>query len=164
MENKNSTLYIATLVVLCLGFGTLVFQYLEKPKEADWVELQASPTQQNLNTPYTQDENVTIYLSGAVKKPGIYSVDPKKRLLEILKKLGGTTADADLEKVNLASFPKDGQHIRIPTKKSRSTHSNKRYFKQHYSTKRQDPTKKIEDANPPVNDAFRKRAFHYSSY
>lgn len=57
---------------------------------------------------------VSVYISGAVKKPGIYEVPAGIRVVEALKLAGGITPEALLHKVNLAKKCKDGLHIHVP--------------------------------------------------
>lgn len=62
------------------------------------------------------DIEVTMYvdISGAVNKPGIYSVDSETRLYEVIELAGGLTNDADIDSINQAEFVEDGQKILIP--------------------------------------------------
>ncbi|MDR0880663.1 MAG: ComEA family DNA-binding protein [Clostridioides sp.] len=59
---------------------------------------------------------ITIYVSGAVEKPGIVTVDSNKRLFDAVAALGGTTAEANLDGVNMAKKLEDGKHYVIPKK------------------------------------------------
>ncbi len=56
---------------------------------------------------------VVIYLTGAVASPGVFTVTPGTRLVEVIDEAGGATPEADLEGVNLASTVSDGQHIHL---------------------------------------------------
>ncbi len=59
-----------------------------------------------------------IYISGAIKNPGVYSVDPGTRLADLIRTAGGFDEDVDKEfidtKLNLALSLADGDHIYIP--------------------------------------------------
>lgn len=63
--------------------------------------------------------SITVYLSGAVKKPGLYSLQANSRIGELLDLGGGITADAAYEWVtanlNLAQKLNDADKIHIPS-------------------------------------------------
>lgn len=65
---------------------------------------------------------ITVYITGAVVKPGLISLHEGMRLVEALSRVGGTLPGADLEKVNLAQVLEDGVHVHVPLKK---THASK---------------------------------------
>ena len=44
----------------------------------------------------------TVYASGAVQHPGVYTLPPTARVAELLQLAGGPAPDADLDQVNLA--------------------------------------------------------------
>lgn len=56
---------------------------------------------------------VVVYLTGAVVSPGVVTVPAGTRLFEIIEEAGGALPDADLEGINLAATPSDGQHIHL---------------------------------------------------
>ena len=55
-----------------------------------------------------------VYLTGAVREPGVYVVGPESRLMDVIDAAGGAMADADLAAVNLAVRVRDEQHWHIP--------------------------------------------------
>ncbi len=61
-----------------------------------------------------QNKVAVVYISGAVNKPGMYSIDNGTRVLDAINIAGGFTQDADLNKVNVAKQIKDGMHIAVP--------------------------------------------------
>lgn len=60
-----------------------------------------------------------MYISGAVKNPGLYPIETGTRFQEALEKAGGPTEEADLSKVNLAKKCKDGMQLNVPYKKEK---------------------------------------------
>lgn len=58
--------------------------------------------------------SITIFISGEVKNPGVVTIDSDKRLSDAIENLGGTTENADLNKINLAMKLEDEQHYIIP--------------------------------------------------
>jgi competence protein ComEA len=57
---------------------------------------------------------VNVYVSGAVRNPGVYPLGEDARLADALAAAGGATGDAQLELVNLALRVKDEAHYHIP--------------------------------------------------
>ncbi|MCH7605848.1 MAG: helix-hairpin-helix domain-containing protein [Chloroflexi bacterium] len=55
-----------------------------------------------------------VYISGAVLKPGVYTLRPGDRLEDALQAAGGATSEADLSAVNLARRVQDEGHYDIP--------------------------------------------------
>ncbi|MHA7181216.1 SLBB domain-containing protein [Arthrobacter sp. MDB2-24] len=56
---------------------------------------------------------VVVYVTGAVASPGVVTIPSGTRLFEVLEKAGGALPEADLEGINLAATPSDGQHIHL---------------------------------------------------
>lgn len=57
-----------------------------------------------------------VYVTGAVRNPGVYEIAPSSRVYEALNAAGGFSSDADQEAVNLAALLSDGLHIKFPRK------------------------------------------------
>ena len=60
------------------------------------------------------EERVTVYVTGAVRRPGVVTLAAAGRTEQAVEACGGATPDADLAKINLAMPLKDGQHIIVP--------------------------------------------------
>ena len=65
----------------------------------------------------------TVYISGEVLRPGVYSLTPDQRLYDLIRLSGGFTKLADTAPLNLASRIKDGQKVTIPRKNTSSKSS-----------------------------------------
>ena len=61
-----------------------------------------------------QEIKVTVCISGAVVKPGLYQVRKGGRAQQVIELAGGVTEEADMDRVNLAQLCKDGGHIKVP--------------------------------------------------
>ena len=61
-----------------------------------------------------QPVQVTVCISGAVAKPGLYQVPRGSRAQQVIELAGGVTEEADMDRVNLAQLCKDGGHIKVP--------------------------------------------------
>lgn len=87
------------------------------------------PVAQNPQSPENPDEDpmtprfgpasaatIRIHVAGAVKKPGVYAIPSWYRVTDAVKKAGGPSPDADLDRINLADGLKDKEQLRIPSK------------------------------------------------
>ena len=57
-----------------------------------------------------------IYVTGAVKKPGVYKLSDDSRIFQAIDAAGGFTSKADQTSINLAERLMDGMHIHIAQK------------------------------------------------
>ena len=55
-----------------------------------------------------------VYVTGAVRDPGVYALEQGSRLVQAIEAAGGATEEADLSAVNLAARMTDEQHWHIP--------------------------------------------------
>lgn len=58
---------------------------------------------------------VTVFISGEVNGSGVFTLPENSRIIDALDKAGGPTTYADLNRINLASFLVDAQHIIVPS-------------------------------------------------
>lgn len=58
--------------------------------------------------------DVVIQVDGAVATPGVYTLPPNARLIDVIAASGGLAANADMTTLNLASRLGDGESITIP--------------------------------------------------
>lgn len=63
-------------------------------------------------------QEVTAYIHGCVKRPGVYSLPAGSRLYELVKKAGGFSKKARKDAWNQAVLVEDGQQYKIPSKKA----------------------------------------------
>ena len=55
-----------------------------------------------------------VYISGAVRNPGVYEVEGGSRLVDVIDAAGGEAEDADLSAANLAAKVRDEDHWHVP--------------------------------------------------
>jgi competence protein ComEA len=65
-----------------------------------------------MSTPTPGPLNVNV--DGAVNKPGNYTLPPGSLVDDAVRAAGGPTADADLERINLARVLNDGDRVHVP--------------------------------------------------
>lgn len=113
---QKKAVWMAGLVTLFLG-GSLYLHHQDQLNAA-----QAPPKPVVMQSETTKEKQTcTVYISGAVHQPGLYQVDPKSRVQEVLPLAGGVTAEADLNRINLAKVVKDGMQINVPEQKNKSS-------------------------------------------
>ncbi len=59
---------------------------------------------------------VTVHVAGQVASPGVYAVPSGGRVADAVIVAGGTSAEADVEQLNLAARVSDGERIYVPRK------------------------------------------------
>lgn len=59
---------------------------------------------------------LVVYVSGAVKKPGVYTLAPGARLHQAIQKAGGFRSGAQEDALNLAGFLQDADQLHVPLK------------------------------------------------
>jgi competence protein ComEA len=59
-------------------------------------------------------EEVFVHVAGAVRRPGLYRLDPSARVAEAVQHAGGPLPRAELTAVNLAARVADGQQVIVP--------------------------------------------------
>lgn len=67
-----------------------------------------------VSAPTTRSPSLRVAVSGAVVQPGVYAFYEGDRVQEALAAAGGPTADADLDKLNLAQRLRDEGQVVVP--------------------------------------------------
>jgi competence protein ComEA len=111
---------IAAVAVIAVG-GFVLFR--PRPAPAPEVSLPyadgaapspSAPSSGGGVTSTTEVTMVFVHAAGAVNAPGVYQVPSDARLADVVRAAGGATADADLDRVNLAAPVEDGQQLYVP--------------------------------------------------
>lgn len=81
------------------------------------ISTQSNSSNNNVNTENIEaDKTVTVDISGAVKKEGVYTLHQGARINELIHAAGGLKSNAQLKNVNRAIMLKDQDKIHIPYK------------------------------------------------
>lgn len=67
-----------------------------------------------------EEEGILVFVCGAVKKEGVYSLGTDARVYEAVAAAGGFAEEADRDAVNLAMPMHDGEQLRIPTEEEKA--------------------------------------------
>lgn len=114
--DRNKILYILiVLVFLGVFWGWYYF------RTADGVEMTVSDVEtlsEDSNKTANsngKDERIMVHITGAVKNPGVVTINQDARLFEAIELVGGLTVTADVNTLNLARKIQDEEKIYIPT-------------------------------------------------
>lgn len=77
----------------------------------------AEESQEITSTIEETSGDIFVYVTGAVKNPGVYCVGADSRIYQVLEQAGGMTKNAQTDYLNLADKVYDGQKIQVMTKK-----------------------------------------------
>ena len=102
---KKSITHILLTILVCLAslfmifFGAGIFESYE-------TEFESIPEE------VTKPE-ITVYITGEVKNPGLYTLEQGNRVDALVEKAGGLTGKANVSAINMAKILKDGDHIKV---------------------------------------------------
>lgn len=110
----RKSMLILLLIVLAVAGGTYYGCYMQ---EKESIQLDAA------SQAVSQEDRaeITVYVTGAINKPGVVTVREGARMADVVKACGGLLPTADGEKVNMAQVLKDGQQVRVPEKAGSET-------------------------------------------
>ena len=119
MKKYSKSVKWCVMLVLVLAAGILYSCKLpDSGKAVMW-----EGTEEELiesENPSSQEEvtqaEIYVYVSGCVKKPGVYRLPADSRIYQVVEAAGGMTKKADAEGCNLAEALQDGEQIHIPSK------------------------------------------------
>ena len=106
MKTASQITLVIAMVIIVAGGAAFLIRLAPSNGGAIQIVLPA-------DTP-TPSFSLKVYVSGAVRNPGVYALDEGDRLEDAIEASGGAAIDADLEAVNLSARLKDEDHWRIP--------------------------------------------------
>ena len=118
LERYKKQILIGIIVVICL-LGIVerlgLFQSnnsLDTHPQNDLSAAKKAAVHQN-----SQEATIAVYVSGEVKRPGVYVLPKASRVGDALALAGGFSSSACTNEINLAAKIKDGQQVNFPSKK-----------------------------------------------
>ena len=109
---KKKIVVICFLIVACVGISI----WQSKPSV---IAEEPITWQQKVEPEKKQTVNICVYISGAVKNPGLHRIPLGSRGQDAIALAGGFLPNANKDKVNLAKKLKDGTHLNVPILKER---------------------------------------------
>lgn len=106
---------LGLLVALVLIGGTL---FLTRRPDPPPITLHPPPTPAPTSTPLptVTPAPITVFVSGAVRAPGLYELPINARVGDALADAGGLSANADAIAINQAELLWDGAQVHVPVK------------------------------------------------
>lgn len=119
MNKKKIIIFILILFICPIGLvikdkleskdDIYVLTEEEKSSDESMEEQEIKKEENNIT-----DKKITVYVSGAVNKPGIVTLNEGDRLAKAVEKVAGTTKKADLNGINMAIKLQDEMHYIVP--------------------------------------------------
>lgn len=107
------------ITALSLGVSVVVVWLLIRPSAPLIEATLPNVASTNLVVRTTDASGVVIvHVTGAVKKPGVFELSSHARVIDAVTAAGGPTAQADLQRINLAQTIIDTEQIYVPARSS----------------------------------------------
>ena len=117
MKNNKKTkniIIIILVIIIIIIYNKFIMQNDEIIIEN--IAEEENKTEEIQENNSTTEENIVIYITGEIKKEGIYELPENSRIADAIEKAGGINEQADLTQINLAYKLQDGMRIYIPKK------------------------------------------------
>jgi competence protein ComEA len=101
------------VVIINLAVIGAAFYWLQRPLSPQVEVVPASVPSPATPAP-TAPPALRVYVAGAVLQPDVYRLPPGSIVKDALQAAGGTTAEADLTRINLALELHDQQRVHVP--------------------------------------------------
>lgn len=113
MENKKRIIAITIAIFICTIIGIILI-YNQEDDYTEFENIEIIDTTPGETTQI--QKNIKIHISGEANYNGILELPEGSRIDDAIKKAGGLTQKADINKINLAYELSDGQKLNIPPK------------------------------------------------
>lgn len=112
MPMYKKSLLILLILALAAAGGTIYGIYSQNQSETlDSAEQDTEAV----------SRTITVYVTGAVNKPGVVTVTEGARAADAINVCGGVLPNVDKDSINMAQVLKDGQQLRVPERKAGSS-------------------------------------------
>lgn len=106
----------SVIVITCVCF------FMTACKENEQTTLSGEPLasrcqQESIKNEEAELKKIIVYVNGAVRNPGVYTLNEGDRIYQAVDKAGGMTSKAEKGALNLAETVVDAQNIYVMTKK-----------------------------------------------
>lgn len=116
--SKREKIILGLLVAVLLGFCIMTYYAFFKDQNEIAFKFEDEPTvpvEADGNSKTKDDkEDIVVYVIGAVKTPGVYSLQEDSRIKDAIEIAGGPLEDADLLILNLAEKLQDEDKLYVP--------------------------------------------------
>ena len=105
--------YVLAILLVAIAAGSVRF-WLRRPQPAPIVISTPAPTVPPTPMQTPTPSPLRVYVTGAVHRPDVYLLAPGSIVKEAIAAAGGATADADLDRINLAVQLQDQLQAYVP--------------------------------------------------
>lgn len=109
MDNRKKKFILLCVLLLGCVLTSIAAEYFTNEEPVPVISTQTQAK--------SKEQLITVYVSGAVARPGLYELPAGIRAQEAVEAAGGFTEAANQEKVNLAKKLKDGSQVNVPALK-----------------------------------------------
>ncbi|WP_395095101.1 helix-hairpin-helix domain-containing protein [Armatimonas sp.] len=124
-HRERTGLAVAVSILALFGVGSTLYRSSAAPLQPTVFPLVPSAPQTPIAspkpTPKAPSRSVVVYVSGAVLRPGVYSLPPGQRLYHAVQKAGGFKSGAQQDALNLAAYLQDADQIHVPLHSTTAT-------------------------------------------
>ncbi|WP_296970777.1 helix-hairpin-helix domain-containing protein [Tepidanaerobacter sp. EBM-38] len=111
--SRREKMLLGILLILIVSLGSITYYvFFRKPPEIAF-KLQEEPAIP-VTAPAAETEKIVVYVTGAVKNPGVYTLEEGNRVKDAIEIAGGHLPDADLLRLNLAQKVHDEDKLYVP--------------------------------------------------
>lgn len=104
---------VPIMISVAAAAGVVVFTILRPAPAQTVIRVTLRPTSTTTPAP-TEQTTILVYVSGAVKKPDVYTLPAGSIVKDAMQAAGGPARDADLDRINLAAPLSDGIQVHFP--------------------------------------------------
>lgn len=113
-EMRSRPEVISFTVVLLLGLVALGYLTTRPKSEVDVADLIPEIRLETTLPSATPEPDLLVHVSGAVVRPGVYTLGEGARVLDAIEAAGGPTSEGLVHQLNLAAPLEDGVQVRVP--------------------------------------------------
>lgn len=118
-REKIGLCVFSVIIVFIISFN----YYKNKRNSLETVIIEKNEVNKKDVKAIEENETITVYICGEIKKPGVYTLKKGERLARLVQLSDGFTENADTTLINLAARLKDEDFIRIPPKNNLRTNN-----------------------------------------
>lgn len=110
LNKKVKIIFTGIIALLLFLIGVIII----KSNKIEDEHFEAYVIDENNETSRTEETKIKVHITGETIKNGIIEINEGARISDVIDAAGGSTEEADLNRINLAYKVEDGQKIYIP--------------------------------------------------
>lgn len=114
--DKRWTVVAVLLVLVVFTAGVKYSDYKNSQEMAEEILLSSSPVVEERLEEEAPEKTIAVYVTGAVKYPGVYRLQEGDRMHQAIELAGGALEEAEVRYLDMARLLVDGETILVPLK------------------------------------------------